>query len=46
MSLKSSIKTVLTLGKGVASGLPEAASNMDPIELFGDWLGAAEESAI
>ncbi|HIC52267.1 MAG TPA: pyridoxamine 5'-phosphate oxidase, partial [Gemmatimonadetes bacterium] len=46
MSLKSSIKTVLTLGKGVASGLPEAASNMDPIELFGDWLGAAEESGI
>ena len=46
MSLKSSIKTVLTLGKGVASGLPEAASNMDPIELYGDWLGAAEESGI
>ena len=46
MSLKSSIKTVLTLGKGVARGLPEAASNMDPIELFGDWLHAAEESGI
>jgi len=46
MSLKSSIKTVLTLGKGVASGLPEAASHMDPIELFGDWLAAAEESGI
>ena len=46
MSLKSSIKTVLTLGKGVASGLPEAASDMDPIELFVDWLHAAEESGI
>ena len=46
MSLKSSIKTVLTLGKGVASGLPEAASDMDPIELFGQWFHAAEESGI
>jgi len=46
MSLKSSIKTVLTLGKGVVSGLPPAASHMNPIELFADWLQAAEESGI
>jgi len=46
MSLKSSIKTVLTLGKGVASGLPEAASHMSPIVLFAQWLQAAEESGI
>jgi pyridoxamine 5'-phosphate oxidase len=46
MSLKSSIKTVLTLGKGVASGLPEAASHMDPIELFAQWFQAAQDSGI
>jgi len=46
MSLRSSIKTVLTLGKGVASGLPEAASHIDPIELFAEWFQAAEESGI
>ena len=46
MSVKSSIKAVLTLGSGVATGLPEAASDMDPIELFGQWLRAAEESGI
>ena len=46
MSLKSSIKTVLTLGQGVASGLPDAAEGMDPIELFGAWFAAAKESGI
>ena len=46
MSLKSSIKTVLTLGKGVLAGLPEATDDADPIELFGAWLEAAEKSAI
>ncbi len=46
MSLKSSIKTVLTLGKGVASGLPESATHMDPIELFAQWFQAAQDSGI
>jgi pyridoxamine 5'-phosphate oxidase len=46
MSLKSSIKTVLTLGKGVASGLPDTAADMDPIELFRHWFHAAEESGL
>jgi pyridoxamine 5'-phosphate oxidase len=46
MSIKSSIKTVLTLGQGVASGLPDAADDMDPIELFRAWLEAATESGI
>ncbi|MDH3270547.1 MAG: pyridoxamine 5'-phosphate oxidase [Gemmatimonadota bacterium] len=46
MSLKSSIKTVLTLGKGIAGGMPEAAEDADPIELFHAWYGAAEESGI
>lgn len=46
MSLKSSIKTVVTLGKGVIQGLPEAAEDRDPIELFGDWFHAAGESGL
>jgi len=46
MSLKSSIKTVLTLGQGLAVGLPDAAADADPIELFQAWLQAAEESGL
>ena len=46
MSLKSSIKTVLTLGQGVTTGIPEAAANADPIELFQAWLEVAEEAGI
>lgn len=46
MSLKSSIKTVMTLGKGVAGGIPEADAGRDPIELFQSWYAAAEESGI
>ena len=46
MSLKSSIKTVVTLGKGVIQGLPEAAEDRDPIELFGEWLEVAQESGL
>ncbi|MDG2240434.1 MAG: pyridoxamine 5'-phosphate oxidase [Longimicrobiales bacterium] len=46
MSLKSSIKTMLTLEQGVASGLPEAAADMNPIALFRAWHSAAEESGI
>jgi pyridoxamine 5'-phosphate oxidase len=46
MSIKSSIKTVLTLGQGVAGGIPEAAEDGDPIELFGSWFDAARESGI
>jgi len=46
MSIKSSIKTVLTLGQGVVGGLPEAADDADPIELFRTWFDAAGESGI
>jgi pyridoxamine 5'-phosphate oxidase len=46
MSLKSSIKTVLTLGQGLAGGLPDAAEEADPIELFEAWFAAAQESGI
>jgi pyridoxamine 5'-phosphate oxidase len=46
MSLKSSLKTVLTLGQGLTSGLPEAAADADPIDLFNAWFEAAAESGI
>jgi pyridoxamine 5'-phosphate oxidase len=46
MSLKSSLKTVLTLGQGVATGIPDAAADADPVELFQAWLSVAEEAGI
>jgi len=46
MSLKSTIKTALTLGQGLATGLPDAAMDADPIELFELWFEAAQESGI
>lgn len=46
MSLKSSLRTLVTLGQGVVQGIPEAAADRDPIELFEDWFKAAEESGI
>jgi pyridoxamine 5'-phosphate oxidase len=46
MSLESSIKTVLTLGKGLAVGLPPAADDADPIELFTSWFEAARGAGV
>jgi pyridoxamine 5'-phosphate oxidase len=46
MSLKSSIRTIKTLGRGVVVGIPEAASDRDPLEIFGEWFEAARESGL
>ena len=46
MSIKSSIKTVLTLGQGVLSGIPEGADSQDPIDIFESWFEAARQSGI
>lgn len=46
MSLKSSLKAVFTLGQGLAGGIPEAAEDADPIDLFRAWFQAAGESGI
>ena len=46
MSLKSSIRTIVTLGKGVVQGIPEADAGRDPIELFQEWFHAARDSGI
>jgi pyridoxamine 5'-phosphate oxidase len=46
MSLKSSIRSLVTMGKGMAQGLPDAAADRDPIDLFSEWFAAAGESGI
>jgi pyridoxamine 5'-phosphate oxidase len=46
MSIKSTIKSVVTLGQGVTQGLPEATADRDPIDLFGEWFEQAKESGI
>jgi pyridoxamine 5'-phosphate oxidase len=46
MSLKSSLLAVFTLGKGVFRGLPEAAADRNPIELFGVWFVEAQKSGL
>lgn len=46
MSIKSSIKAVLTLGRGITGGIPDAEEDGDPIELFQNWFDAARESGI
>lgn len=46
MSLKSHLRTLVTLGRGVLRGIPEAAADRDPIELFDDWFRAARESGL
>lgn len=46
MSLKSSIRSLMSMGKGMAQGLPYAAADRDPIDLFAEWFDAARESGI
>ena len=46
MSFISSIKTLLTLGRGVTGGLPDATEGKDPINLFRVWFEAAKKSGI
>lgn len=46
MSLITSLRSLFTLGKGMVVGLPEAAGDRDPIELFGAWFKAAKGSGL
>lgn len=46
MSLKSSFRTIVTLGQGVVRGMPEAAADRDPTELFEEWFAAARDAGI
>lgn len=46
MSLKSSFRTIVTLGQGVVRGMSKAAADRDPIELFEEWFAAARDAGI
>jgi len=46
MSVISTLRALFTMGKGMVVGLPEAAGDRDPIELFGDWFRAAQGAGI
>jgi pyridoxamine 5'-phosphate oxidase len=46
MSLLAKLRTLFTLGQGVVRGLPPAAADRDPIELFGEWYAAATRAGI
>jgi pyridoxamine 5'-phosphate oxidase len=46
MSLLAKLRTLLTLGQGVVRGLPDAAADRDPIELFREWFAAARRAGL
>ncbi len=46
MSLLSTLRAIVTLGRGVTTGLPQASADRDPIELFGEWFAQAERAGI
>ncbi|MBT8399311.1 MAG: pyridoxamine 5'-phosphate oxidase [Rhodothermia bacterium] len=46
MSLRSLLRSVRTLGRGVAVGIPDPSEHSNPVDLFRVWLEAAEESGI
>ncbi len=46
MSLISKIRTVLTMGKGMATGLSEMTAGKDPYALFGVWFEDAKRAGL
>jgi pyridoxamine 5'-phosphate oxidase len=46
MSLRSRLRALLTMGQGVARGLPDAAADQDPLVLFHRWFEAARQSGL
>ncbi len=46
MSLRSRLRALLTMGQGVARGLPDAAADQDPLTLFHRWFDAARQSGL
>ena len=46
MPLLNFFRTVVTLGQGLARGLPDATADRDPIELFGEWFRAAQRTGM
>ncbi|MDJ0956172.1 MAG: pyridoxamine 5'-phosphate oxidase [Arenicellales bacterium] len=46
MYIRQAIRILKTIRTGVFSGLPMAAQDRDPIEIFGDWIKTAEQSGL
>jgi len=46
MSLKSILRCLLTLGRGVSRSLPAATADREPIELFQQWFEEAREAGL
>lgn len=46
MTLTSTLRAILTMGRGVVEGLPDLEPGSDPIEMFGKWFAAANEAGI
>jgi pyridoxamine 5'-phosphate oxidase len=46
VSFLSRLRLVLTAGQGLATGIPDAASERDPIDVFREWLRAAERAGL
>ncbi|MYH50166.1 MAG: pyridoxamine 5'-phosphate oxidase [Gammaproteobacteria bacterium] len=46
MSLRSNLRLVFSLGRGLTRGLPDADPGLDPIQLFGQWFEAARKARI
>ncbi len=46
MTVLQTLRMVLTLGKGLRVGIPDAAGSDDPIRLFGEWYRAAERAGL
>ncbi len=46
MGLTSKFKLFWTAGRGLTKGLPDATKSSDPLELFGSWFDAAQETGI
>lgn len=46
MSLRSNLRLIFSLGRGLTRGLPAAKPGLDPIQLFGQWFEAARGAGI
>lgn len=46
MTLKSTFRSVITLGKGLVKGLSELEAGDDPIRLFGQWFEDAADAGL
>lgn len=46
MSLRSNLRLVFSLGRGLTRGLPDADPDLGPIRLFGQWFEASRKAGI